>query len=179
MTMKGKNYYRLGREFFIRDVLEVAPELPGKVIVIKRADGKYSSYRITDVEAYRGSDDLACHASRGRTKRTEIMYHQGGHLYVFLIYGMYWMLNIVTGQENEPQAVLIRGVSGVDGPGRVAREMGISGEWYGIDLTSQDTIFLEDSGERVPLSTSPRIGIDFAGEPWVSKQWRFYIPVVL
>lgn len=177
--MKGVNAVRLEKEFFTRDVLEVAPELPGKMIVIKDGTGRYIRHRITEVEAYRGTEDRACHARRGRTARTEIMYHSGGYLYIYLIYGMHWMLNIVTGHENVPQAVLVRGVSGIDGPGRVARQLGIDREWYGLDLTKQDNVFLEDPGGEVPVLSSPRIGIDYAGEPWISKPWRFYIPQIL
>ena len=87
---------RLLREFFIRDVLEVAPEMIGKNIVIKSADGTYRKLQVNEVEAYRGVEDKACHACRGRTSRTEIMFHEGGCLYVYFIYGMYWMLNVVT-----------------------------------------------------------------------------------
>jgi len=108
---------RLKREFYIRDVLEVAPELPGKNLVVRSGNGLHGRYMVTEVEAYRGSEDIACHASKGRTARTEIMYHEGGRLYVYLVYGMYWMLNVVTGCENDPQAVLIRGVESLDGPG--------------------------------------------------------------
>ena len=86
---------RLKRDFFSRDVLEVAPELLGKNLV-RKVEGQIEKYLITEVEAYRGEKDLACHASKGRTPRTEIMYHNGGLVYVYLIYGMYWMLNIVT-----------------------------------------------------------------------------------
>jgi DNA-3-methyladenine glycosylase len=98
---------KLAREFFTRDVLTVAPELLGKILVCK-SEGEFLRYRITETEAYRGAEDLACHACKGRTARTEAMFHTGGVLYVYLIYGMYWMLNVVTGIENEPQAVLIR-----------------------------------------------------------------------
>ena len=102
---------RLPREFFIRDVLDVAPELIGKIMVVRLENADIMDrYMVTEVEAYRGSEDKACHASKGRTARTEIMYHEGGRLYVYLVYGMYWMLNVVTGSENNPQAVLIRGV---------------------------------------------------------------------
>lgn len=98
---------RLDRSFFTRDVLEVAPDLLGKLLVIKR-DDRIEKYVITEVEAYRGEEDLACHASRGKTKRNEVMYDIGGKIYVYLIYGMYWMLNFVTGEKNMPQAALIR-----------------------------------------------------------------------
>ncbi len=116
---------RLPREFFIRDVLDVAPELIGKIMVVRLEDDMYGRYMVTEVEAYRGTEDKACHASKGRTARTEIMYHEGGRLYVYLVYGMYWMLNVVTGKENIPQAVLIRGVETMPGPGKLTRSFGI------------------------------------------------------
>ena len=116
---------RLSREFFIRDVLDVAPQLIGKNLIIRLTDGTYSRYQVTEVEAYRGIDDKACHACKGRTPRTEIMFHEGGGIYVYLVYGMYWMLNVVTGQENIPQAVLIRGIENHSGPGRITKSLEI------------------------------------------------------
>ena len=85
---------RLSREFFIRDVLDVAPELPGKNMVIRLPDGAFGRFQVTEVEAYRGAEDKACHACKGRTPRTEIMFHEGGRLYIYLVYGMYWMLKL-------------------------------------------------------------------------------------
>ena len=96
------------REFFRRDVLCVAPDLVGRILVRRLPDGTLLRARITETEAYRGEQDTACHASRGRTQRTEVLYHDGGTIYVYLCYGMHWMLNIVTGHADEPQAVLIR-----------------------------------------------------------------------
>lgn len=99
---------KLDASFFNRDVLEVAPDLLGCTLVRDFGNGNIQRFTITELEAYRGEEDLACHASKGRTPRTEIMYHTGGYIYVYLIYGMYWMLNLVTGSNDEPQAVLIR-----------------------------------------------------------------------
>lgn len=166
---------RLQREFFTRDVLDVAPELIGKNIVIRLADGKYGRFGVTEVEAYKGSEDKACHASKGRTRRTEIMYHDGGRLYVYLVYGMYWMLNVVTGGENDPQAVLIRGVENLPGPGKLTRSFGIDSSFYGEDLSISERIWFEDSGVKPIIKTGERIGIDYAGEYWKSQPWRFYI----
>ena len=136
---------RLAINFFSRDVLSVAPEMLGKRIVVSAGDETYVKYGITDVEAYRGSEDKACHASKGRTPRTDIMFHTGGVLYVYLVYGLYWMLNIVTGPENDPQAVLIRGVENCSGPGRVARLLGINGTFKGENLSSSSRIWIEDA----------------------------------
>jgi DNA-3-methyladenine glycosylase len=165
---------RLARDFYIRDVLDVAPGLIGKDMVIRSEKGALSRYMITEVEAYRGMEDRACHASRGRTVRTEIMYHEGGRLYVYLVYGMYWMLNVVTGRTDDPQAVLIRGVEGLYGPGRITRAAGIDKTYYGEDTVSSERIWFEDSGNERVVETGHRIGIDYAGEYWKKKPWRFF-----
>ncbi|HBH48140.1 MAG TPA: 3-methyladenine DNA glycosylase, partial [Bacteroidales bacterium] len=162
--------------FFLRDVLEVAPEILGMNIQISQ-NGRLQSYMITEVEAYRGEEDLACHASRGRTARTEIMYHKGGHVYMYLIYGMYWMLNIVTGEHNIPQAILIRGVKGCNGPGRVGRLLNLDKTYYGEDLVLSERIWIEEnpSKNNILHTTSKRIGIDYAGEKWKNKPWRYVL----
>jgi len=166
---------RLSKDFYTRDVLEVAPDLPGKILVIKLAGGSFQRLKITEVEAYRGSEDKACHASKGRTSRTEIMFHEGGRLYIYLIYGMYWMLNIVTADKNIPQAVLIRGVYGFYGPGKLTKSLGIDKSFYGEDLVLSDRIWVEDTGIIESVKNGPRIGIDYAGEYWKSRLWRYYL----
>lgn len=166
---------RLLREFFIRDVLDVAPDLIGKNLVIRLPDGTIGRFKITEVEAYRGSEDKACHACKGRTARTEIMFQEGGRLYIYLIYGMYWMLNVVTGQEDNPQAVLIRGLEKYPGPGKLTKSLGINRSFYGEDLVISERIWFEEN-EIIPLiKTGSRIGIDYAGEFWKTKPWRYYI----
>ncbi|MGD0583633.1 MAG: DNA-3-methyladenine glycosylase [Bacteroidales bacterium] len=165
----------LQREFFTRDVLQVAPEIIGMDLVVKLPGGSYGRFTIIEVEAYRGEEDMACHASKGRTGRTEVMYSEGGRLYVYFVYGMYWMLNIVTGPENDPQAVLIRSVNGHNGPGRLTRDLGISGNFYGEDLISSDRIWIEDTGIKCRYVTTPRVGIDYAGVPWTDKPWRYVL----
>ena len=164
---------RLTRDFFTRDVLIVAPELVGKLLVC-RVNDDFLRYRITETEAYRGAEDLACHASKGRTARTEAMYHTGGVLYVYLIYGMYWMLNIVTGHEHEPQAVLIRGLEGLYGPGRITRKLQINRTFYDEDITVSPRIWVEDDGLKPSFQTGTRIGVDYAGE-WKDKLWRYFL----
>lgn len=166
---------RLLNSFFQRDVLVVAPELLGKVIVRKFENGTIHRYVITEVEAYRGEDDLACHASKGKTARTEVMYHDGGKVYVYLIYGMYWMLNFVTGIENYPSAVLIRGVDSFSGPGRVGRGLQLDKSFYGEDLGESNRIWVEDAESIQNYRTDKRIGIDYAGDIWANKNWRFFI----
>ncbi len=164
---------KLGQDFFSRDVLEVAPELLGKVLVRRFDNGKLFTSQITEVEAYRGEEDKACHASKGRTSRTEIMYHPGGSVYVYLIYGMYWMLNFVTGDRNEPQAVLIRGLNDIAGPGRITRRLEIGSDFYGENLAGSERLWIEDSDQQVAVQAVPRIGIDYAGEPWKTLPWRY------
>jgi DNA-3-methyladenine glycosylase len=155
--------------------ISVAPELLCKVLAIRSENGLIRRFVISETEAYRGSDDKACHASKGRTPRIEIMYHEGGRLYVYFVYGMYWMLNIVTGMENDPQAVLIRGLEKCPGPGRVTKLLGIDRTFYGEDLISSDRIWIENSVITQVYKTGPRIGINYAGEPWKSKPWRYFL----
>lgn len=166
---------RIDSEFFQNEALFVAQGLLGKKIVRVYDSGKIEKYTITETEAYVGEEDLACHASKGRTKRTEIMYHEGGKVYVYLIYGIYWMLNFVTGKENNPQAVLIRGVEKCSGPGRVGKLLQLSGDFYGEDLSYSSKIWIEDSHVNPNFITTERIGIDYAGEIWKNKLWRFLI----
>jgi DNA-3-methyladenine glycosylase len=168
---------RLSRDFYLQDVLTVAPGLIGKKIVIISPEAIPVKFIITETEAYRGTEDMACHASKGRTPRTEIMFHEGGHLYIYLIYGMYWMLNVVTGETDIPQAVLIRGLENLSGPGKLARSLGIDRSFYGEDLTASQRIWIEDSGIDYEFTTSPRIGIDYSGEYWKSRPWRYFISV--
>jgi DNA-3-methyladenine glycosylase len=166
---------RLSRDFYVRDVLTVAPELPGKQLVLKFPDDSVGRYKITEVEAYRGSEDRACHAFKGRTTRTEIMYHEGGRLYIYFIYGMYWMLNVVTGEKDFPQAVLIRGVENYSGPGKLTKSLRIDKSYYGEDLVNSERIWVEDPGLTYMVKNSTRIGIDYAGEYWKSRPWRYYL----
>jgi DNA-3-methyladenine glycosylase len=164
---------KLERSFYTRDVLEVAPDLLGKILVCKTAD-HWLRFRITETEAYRGAADLACHASKGRTQRTEVMFFAGGIIYMYLIYGMYWMFNIVTGKKNDPQAALIRGLEGTYGPGRLTRLLRMDKSFYGEDITASPRIWTEDDGFRPSYSTGKRIGVDYAGE-WSDKPWRFFV----
>jgi DNA-3-methyladenine glycosylase len=169
-----KSEVRLSREFFKRDVLEVAPDLLGKELILASNETE-GRYRINEVEAYRGTEDKACHASKGRTARTEVMYHEGGKLYLYFVYGMYWMLNIVTGPEDVPQAVLIRGLGSFYGPGILTRELGIDGSFYGEDLCSSGRIWIAGSSRKAKYICKPRVGIDYAGPLWKGKPWRYIL----
>jgi len=170
--MQGR---KISCDFYTRDVLEVAPDLLGKDIVLRLDDGTFSRYQITEVEAYRGQEDKACHASKGKTNRTSVMFEEGGILYVYLIYGMYWLMNIVTGAKDNPQAALIRGVAGISGPGRLTKSLSIDGSFNGESLITSDRIWLEDKNIKPVYKTGSRIGIDYAGDYWKSVPWRFYI----
>lgn len=164
---------RLKRSFFSRDVLKVAPELIGKVLIRRFDDGCVEKFVISEVEAYSGNGDLACHASKGKTVRTEVMFREGGLVYVYFIYGMYWMLNFVTGERGEASAVLIRGLEGISGPGRVGKALQLDKSFYGENLETSDRIWVEEGAVSPEFVTTTRIGINYAGEPWVSKPWRF------
>ncbi len=163
----------------------VARELLGKFLV-RKIGGREITAMITEIEAYRGPNDLASHASRGRTKRTEVMFGQAGHAYVYLIYGMYYCFNIVTEAEGYPAAVLIRaidapGVNGpVNGPGKLCRYFQIDKTLNNKDLTTSHRLWLEDHGIKIKpnqIKRSPRIGIDYAGK-YRNKPWRFSVKLI-
>jgi len=101
------------------------------------------------------------------------MYHKGGLVYVYLIYGIYWMLNFVTGDRDEPQAVLIRGLDAITGPGRITQRLEIDSYFYGENLAGSERLWVENSSQQVMVLTGPRIGIDYAGEPWKTLPWRY------
>jgi DNA-3-methyladenine glycosylase len=166
---------RIDTKFFHKEAIFVAQESLGKKIVRAYDSGEIVKYTITETEAYVGEEDLACHASKGRTKRTEIMYHEGGKVYVYLIYGIYWMLNFVTGKENIPQAVLIRGIDQCSGPGRVGKLLQLNKDFYGEDLAFSKKIWVENSQIKPNFITTVRVGIDYAGDIWKNKLWRFII----
>ncbi|MDQ1332775.1 MAG: DNA-3-methyladenine glycosylase [Bacteroidota bacterium] len=181
MSLKGKYHTdmvsveRLTRDFYVRDVLLVAPDLIGKTLAVRIKNDLISRFIITETEAYRGPEDKACHASKGRTTRTDVMYQEGGKIYVYFVYGMYWMLNFVAGERDDPQAVLIRGIERFNGPGKLTRAIGIDKSFYGEDITSSQRIWVEDTGFCPGYKTGPRIGINYAGDPWKDKPWRYYI----
>jgi DNA-3-methyladenine glycosylase len=171
---------RLRRAFYRRPASELAPALLGKVLV-HRIGGQQFAARIVETEAYVGEHDLACHAAKGRTQRTEVMFGPAGISYVYLIYGMYPMLNIVSGERGVAEAVLIRAAEPIgwdadlSGPGKLCREMRITLSDNALDLTKSDKLLLVDDGERATprITTSKRIGVDYAGE-WKDALLRFY-----
>lgn len=164
---------KLNSDFFSRDAVAVAKDLLGKTLVRCWDEGTISKYRITITEAYCGKEDLACHASKGRTPRTEIMFSEGGRIYVYLIYGMYWMLNFVTSEVDNPQAVLICGIEEIKGSGRVGRELKIDKSFYGESLFDSERLWVENNEFSCEFNAVPRVGVDYAGDGWKNKPWRF------
>jgi DNA-3-methyladenine glycosylase len=168
----------LSRIYFNRPTLTVARSLIGKYLV-RELDGRVLAGKIVEVEAYVGPDDKACHASKGRTQRTDVMFGPGGIAYVYFIYGMYHCLNVVTEREEFPAAVLIRAIEVdgelIDGPGRLCRALQIDRRLNRVDLTTGESLWFEDRGVSVrkgDVEAHPRIGVDYAGE-WAKKLWRF------
>ena len=166
----------LPQVFFKKNALSVARTLLGKTIVQKTPQGT-KRFVITETEAYVGPHDLACHAAKGRTNRTEAMFLEGGYVYMYFIYGMYWMLNIVTGGKEYPSAVLIRGAGMYDGPGKLTKALGLKGALNAKKLGKNLGLWIEDHGIKLAdqdVVTTPRIGVDYAGPIWSKKHYRFH-----
>jgi DNA-3-methyladenine glycosylase len=165
-----KETERLGYDFYNRHVVEVAQDLLGKRFVWGNFEGI-----ITETEAYRGLDDAASHAARGLTKRSSIMFGPPGHVYVYLIYGMYHCLNIVTEEPGQPSAVLIRGIRSLDmelsGPGKICRYLGIDRSHNHLNLSTHATCYITHGLTPGHYIATPRIGIKKAAD----KLWRFKI----
>lgn len=174
---------KLPLTFYERPALVVARELLGKVLVLEQG-GQRRSGIIVETEAYVGEQDLACHAAKGRTRRTEVLFGPPGRAYVYLVYGMHHCFNVVTDSEGVAAAVLVRGIEpaeglpqGVqtDGPGKLCRAMGLALVHNRLDLTG-DTLFLEEGARLSPraIRRGPRVGVDYAGE-WADRPYRFWV----
>ena len=187
---------KLPLSFYLRaDVVQIAKDLLGKVLVTDWGEGRTTG-RIVETEAYQGTEDRASHASKGRTDRTEVMFGEGGTAYVYLCYGVHQMFNIVTNKQDTPDAVLIRAVEPLEGgdimlqrtgkkkldpsvtsgPGRVGKAFGFHTSQCGLLLTG-DELYMADDGYQLPedkLGTSPRVGVDYAGEH-AAWHYRFFI----
>jgi DNA-3-methyladenine glycosylase len=167
----------LGKAFFDQPTLLVARELIGKFLV-HRVRGREHAYLITETEAYDGFRDRASHASRGKTSRNAPMFGRAGVWYIYLIYGMYEMLNIVTRESGYPAAVLIRGVDGLNGPGKLTKALGISRKYNKASATRTNGLWVEERGVRpkkADIRRAARIGVDYAGPMWSKKHWRFVL----
>lgn len=167
----------LNRAYFARSTLDVARSLTGQYLVRDNGEGPVAG-RIIEVEAYVGPEDKACHASKGRTPRTDVLFGPAGMAYVYLIYGMYHCLNVVTESQGFPAAVLIRAIEIdgrlIDGPGRLCRELKIDRTLNRHDLTAGKLLWFEDRKcpSQMAVGAFPRIGVDYAGL-WAQKLWRF------
>lgn len=162
----------LTKDFFTQSAYDAAQQLIGKWIC-RDINGRVEKFQITETECYIGSCDTACHAYKGKTARTQIMWHEGGVCYVYLCYGIHQMLNFITGKEGEAEGVLIRGVTGAKGPGRATKAMQIDKSLYGHSLLTKDKIWVEDDGKTYKFSASKRIGIGYASRQDQDKLWRF------
>ena len=158
--------------YFHEPATRLAPDCVGKLLC-RKTDSGILRLRITETECYFGEEDTACHAHHGRTPRTDILYAPGGYAYVYLCYGMHDLLNLVTGEEGHPEAVLLRGVEGYPGPGRLTRAMGIDRSLNRKLLIPENGLWLEDDGYRPVLRTSPRVGIAYAEPEDRDRLWRY------
>jgi DNA-3-methyladenine glycosylase len=171
---------KLPRSFYDRDTVLVAKDLLGKLLV-QVAGGVERVGKIVEVEAYLGEHDLAAHSSKGRTERTRVMFGPPGHAYVYLIYGMYHCLNVVTEREGHASAVLLRALEPVQnidgrthGPGLLCKAMGVDKRLNNHDLLSDDFYLTALQTEKFTIARSARIGVDYA-QHWARRQLRFYI----
>ncbi len=172
---------KLSRAFYARPTLQVARGLLGCTAVHRYPDGIERRARIVETEAYVGSRDLACHASKGRTPRTEVMFGPPGHAYVYLIYGMHWCFNVVTREAGRPEAVLVRAAVPIiacdghlSGPGAFCRALHVDGRRYGEDLCGEVLFIEARTGPAPKVVQSPRVNVAYAGA-WAQRPWRFAI----
>lgn len=163
----------MDRSFFQQDVRTVAEAMIGMKILRTHPDGHQSSFVITETEAYCGAEDSACYAFKGRNKTSELLFHDGGTIFVHRCYGIHWMLNIVTGHEDDPQGVLIRGIDEIHGPGRVTKTLELDNECNGINITECKTLSIEKGSSVIPCQATPRIGIAYASKEDQEKPLRF------
>ena len=163
---------------FFSPATELAPLLLGKWLCRRLEDGSVLRARIVETECYFGEEDTACHAHKGKTPRTEVLYMRGGVAYVYLCYGMHSLLNVVSGEEGHPEAVLLRGVEGHVGPGRLTRYLQIDCRDNRTELSPEGGIWIEDDGTPPPdFSALPRVGIDYAAPADRDRPWRFVLAV--
>lgn len=161
-----------------KNTVAVARWLLGKILVREEKGQAPTRHVITETEAYHSASDLACHASKGRTPRTEVLFQPAGIWYVYLCYGIHEMLNLVVGPKDFPAAILFRGLHDVSGPGRLTKNLQINRQLNGKIAVPSSGLWIEDDGFRVMekwIRATPRIGVDFAGETWAAKPWRFLL----
>lgn len=168
----------LPREAFFTSAAELAPALVGKLLC-RRLGDTVQRVRILETECYFGEEDTACHAHKGRTPRTDVMYRQGGRAYIYLCYGIHNLLNLTTGSEGHPEAVLIRGVEGAIGPGRVTKLLSVDRSLNTCLLTPENGLWVEDDGTVLDIVSGPRVGIGYASEEDQNRPWRFVAVTVV
>lgn len=164
----------ISTSFFDRPVLEICPELLGHFLVAK-VGMREVKLEVLEIEAYDGPEDRACHASKGRTSRTEVLFGPAGHWYVYLCYGVHWLLNVVTGPIDYPAAILIRGVGAHTGPGILTRELLIDKRFNAQPASKLTGLWFEFNPNRpaaLNWETTARIGVKYAGK-WAQKPYRF------
>ncbi len=190
---------KLPKIFFNRNTVTVAQELLGKYFITNLKEGKVVG-KIVETEAYMGVDDLACHASRGKTPRTKALFEEPGHLYVYLNYGIFWLTNIVTHKKNDAGGVLLRAAEIIEGqkiaeeriqkhkftkinqqlasgPGKLSVAFGVEGDFHKEDISKSDKIYIEAIGKAISLDNivaTTRIGVEYA-KHCKDYPWRFYI----
>lgn len=172
-----KSHFPLNKNFFERNTLEVAENLLGKYLM-RNIGGKEIALKINEVEAYDGFEDKASHAHKGKTERNKVMFGEAGNWYVYLVYGMHNMLNIVTGGKNYPAAILIRGARDLSGPGKLTKFLKINKKLNGKTASLKTGLWFEDRGEDVDskkIKRTSRIGVDYAGSVWAKKDYRFIL----
>lgn len=166
----------LKRDFFERDTVGVAHDLLGKQLCHRLPSGKVIRARICETEAYDGYEDRASHAHRGPTTRNIVMFGPPARAYLYLCYGVHWMLNFTTREKGYPAAVLIRGVVGVDGPGRTTKHFKINGQFNQQMLSRVKGLWVEHDDfvpEENDIEQLPRVGVNYAGPEWAAMPWRF------
>ena len=161
---------RLPYGFYHRHALEVAPDLVGKLLVCNG-----NVLRISETEAYCGTADTACHAHKGRTKRTEVLYADAGTIYIYLCYGMHWLMNVITGDVDDPQGVLIRACVEAEGPGKLTKKLGITGDLNRGSVVDSEVLWIADDGFQCGVRTDKRVGIGYASQEDQDKPWRFIL----
>ena len=165
---------KLEYDFFHRPCLVVAEDLVGKMLVHRMPDGTLLQLRISETESYCGEDDTACHAHKGRTKRTEVLYADAGTIYVYLCYGIHWLLNIVTGDAEDPQAVLIRACVDAAGPGKLTKALHITGDLNRGCILGEE-LWVENDGFTCDVRRDKRVGIGYAAQEDQDRPWRFIL----
>jgi DNA-3-methyladenine glycosylase len=166
----------LKQAFFRRDTPVVARDLLGKILCRRLPSGRIIRARICETEAYDGFEDRASHAHKGPTTRNIVMFGPPGRAYIYLCYGVHWMLNFTTREKAYPAAVLVRAVEAVSGPGRTTKFFQINSQQNEQVLSRLNGLWVECDGSLIPeveIKTAPRVGVDYAGPKWAAMPWRF------